>query len=143
MTNESERAKFEAWVRRETNFDLERAHNGEYVFAGANDSWVAWLARAKSTDPVVPVSELEAAHMIMSIWHQFGSNNDGELVHNFMGAPEDAGEWLEDLGLVIDDGYVFKPTEAGKALLDVDDRRSVKHFEHEIRGLIAKHTGRG
>jgi hypothetical protein len=143
-----ERERFEAWYVEEytlpdskpidMSYDI-RA-DGSYGVPQRNVAWEAWQAHAQS-DSAGLVEELEAAHMIMSIWNQFGSIREGRLVHNFMSAPEDAGEWLEDLGLVTDEGNDFIPTEAGKFLLDVDDRRSVKHYERDIRALIAKHKG--
>lgn len=38
------RLAFERWIRKNTEFDLEKDVNGEYVFAGAGDSWNAWQA---------------------------------------------------------------------------------------------------
>ena len=70
---------------------------------------------------------LVAAWLMIRLWQEFGSvkadnsiDNDG-LRHDFMGAPEDAGEWLGDLGLVEDVGWHFELTEAGHKLMEFDD----------------------
>ena len=68
---------------------------------------------------------LVAAYLMLNLWQQFGSDLDGDLIHDCMGAPEEAGEWLEDLGLVRDIGHHFQITSAGRILMDAPDYRSI------------------
>jgi hypothetical protein len=69
---------------------------------------------------------LVAAYLLLHIRSQFGASEvDGTLVHHFIGAAEDAGEWLEDLGLVKDVGMVFEITKAGRILMEADDHHSI------------------
>jgi len=66
MTNESERAKFEAWYEKEyeiscgAEFPLAKNADGTYRGPAVRQaSWAAWLTRAQSSGPVVAVSELQ------------------------------------------------------------------------------------
>lgn len=58
MTNESERAKFEAWAS-PLRFIMTRDGDG-YENIETDASWYGWLGRAQSSGPVVPAGELEA-----------------------------------------------------------------------------------
>jgi hypothetical protein len=64
MTNESERAKFEAWYV-ETAFDYCKDPIGS---RDCSMQWAGWQARAQSSGPVVAVSELED---LIERWEEF------------------------------------------------------------------------
>jgi len=67
MTNESERAKFEAWYI--GLFEpLPLRQDGEYKSAVARCMLQSWLARAQSSGPVVAASELED---LTEHWEEF------------------------------------------------------------------------
>ncbi len=68
---------------------------------------------------------LTSAYLMIGLWQQFGADHDGFLICDFMGAPEQAGEWLEDLGLIRDLGTVFELTKAGEILMDAMDHHSI------------------
>ena len=76
----------------------------------------------------IPPLVLEAARLILCVWRQYG--NDGNvradppqelfLRHFNMSAGEDAADFLESLGLAIDDGCFCIPTAAGLKLMGIE-----------------------
>lgn len=60
------------------------------------------------------------AYHLLSVWLQYGNGSHatpGRISHANMCAGEDAVEWLEGLGLVEDEGYEARITDAGLALI--------------------------
>lgn len=57
-------------------------------------------------------SDLAHARRLLDLWDQYAN-----LRHDWMGAGQAAGEWLESLGLVVDIGGEVELTEAGRKLL--------------------------
>jgi len=58
MTNESERAKFEAW-RQKSGYSNDFMHMDRMHMVRFEAQLAGWLARAQSSGPVVAVSEFE------------------------------------------------------------------------------------
>ena len=66
-----------------------------------------------------------AAHHIIWIWYQYAGKkkDDGSiyLEHQCMSAGEDAAEWLESRGYVIEDGWGCVLTQKGIEVMDCEE----------------------
>jgi hypothetical protein len=62
----------------------------------------------------------KAIHHLLQVWQQYssttGSSGHTYYLHQCMSAGENAGAFLERLGLGTEDGYGFSANEAGRAI---------------------------